>query len=207
LRLPRLHHLRHDPVIARRHGAATGVGRRPMVGRAFYLVDAGGRVLRWPPVRRLPAHRPSPGFILSEVLITVLIIGILTAIAVPNYINSLNKGRQLEAITQVSQIQSGIQSYADEFLSGPTGWGELGRVTSVMTAAGVATGADFSAITTPGGDYSLTVTASGSDYLIQASTSKGGANWNIAACVNTASGASQLTRGSGSAPAATPVCS
>lgn len=153
------------------------------------------------------AYRIDQGFSLSEVLITVVIIGILTAIAIPNYINSLNKGRQFDAATQVSQIQSGIQAYADEFLAGPGGWSDLSRVTSVMTSSGPATGAGFSAITTPSGEYSITVTGGGSSFTIRASSGRAGANWDIAACVNTASGASQLTRGNGSAPAATPVCS
>ena len=172
------------------------------------------------PTRRSPNQRPSrsgiyarirlhsrDGFSLSEALITVVIISILSAIAIPSYINSLNKGRQSDAATVVSQIQSGIQAHADEFLAGPGSWSELSRVTSVMTSSGPASGGGFAAIQTQGGDYSITVTNSGSSFLIQATTARGGPNWNIAACVNTASGASQLTRGSGSAPAVTPVCS
>ena len=157
--------------------------------------------------RRSADRRPSQGFSLTEALITVAIIALLSGIAIPNYINSLNKGRQSDAATQISQIQSGIQAYADEFLVGPAGWSDLSRVTSVMTPAGVASGGSFSAIQSQSGNYSITVSTSGSTYLIQASSGKSGPNWDIAACVNTANGASQLTRGSGSAPAASPVCS
>lgn len=157
--------------------------------------------------RRPSYRRHSQGFSLTEALITVAIIALLSAIAIPNYINSLNKGRQTDAATQVSQIQSGIQAFANEFLVGPAGWSDLGRVTSVMTPSGVASGGSFSAIQSQSGLYSITVSSSGSTYLIQASTSRSGPNWDIAACVNTANGASQQTRGSGSAPAASPVCS
>lgn len=146
-------------------------------------------------------------FSLTEVLVTVTIIGILSAVAVPNYINSLNKGRQTDAATQVSQIQAGIQSYADEFLIGPSGWSELGRVTPVITSGGVASGSSFSEITSPGGDYTITVTAASSTYQIKALAKKAGENWNIDACVNTASGASLLKRGTGSATPPSPVCS
>lgn len=90
-----------------------------------------------PPCGRRPGPEAS-AFSLTEVLVTVTIIGILSAVAVPNYINSLNRGRQTDAATQVSQIQAGIQSYADEFLIGPSGWSELSRVTPVITADGVA---------------------------------------------------------------------
>jgi type IV pilus assembly protein PilE len=151
--------------------------------------------------------RSRDGFSLSEALITVVIIAILSAIAIPSYVNSLNKGRQSDAATVVSQIQSGIQAHADEFLAGPGGWSDLSRVTSVMTSGGPASGPGFAAIQTQSGEYTITVTGSGSSFVIQATTSRGGPNWGIAACVNTASGASQLTRGSGSAPAVTPVCS
>lgn len=135
------------------------------------------------------------------------IIGILSSIAIPGYINSLNRGRQSDAASQVSQIQAGIQSYADEFLIAPSGWSELNRVTPVMTSSGLAAGGSFDVITSPSGDYNITITSSGTAYLIQANAIKAGANWNIAACVNTTSGASQLSRGSGSAPPATPACS
>lgn len=145
-------------------------------------------------------------FSLTEVLVTVTIIGILSAVAVPNYINSLNKGRQSDVATQVSQIQAGIQAYADEFLIGPSGWSELGRVTPVITSIGVASGSSFSEITSAGGDYTITLTASSSTYQILASATKAGANWNIAACVNTSSGASLLNRGTGSTPPLAPAC-
>lgn len=175
-----------------RHPSTPGLPQRPTpaVGRA--------------PGRGAAAE--ATGFSLTEVLITVTIIGILSAFAVPQYINSLNKGRQTDAATQVSQIQAGIQSYADEFLIGPSGWSELSRVTPVITPGSVASGSSFTEITSASGDYTITVTATSSTYLIQASSSKAGANWNIAACVNTASGASLLNRGNGSAPAASPAC-
>lgn len=145
-------------------------------------------------------------FSLTEVLVTVTIIGILSAVAVPNYINSLNKGRQSDAATQVSQIQAGIQAYADEFLIGPSGWSELARVTPVITPTGVASGSSFSNIDSASDVYTITVTAASSTYEIKALAKEAGENWNIAACVNTASGASLLNRGTGSTPPLTPAC-
>lgn len=151
-------------------------------------------------------HR-SQGFSLVEVMITVAIIAILSAVAVPNYFNSLNKAKQSEAATQISQIQSGIQAYNDEFLTPPSGWTELGQVTTVMTASGVATGTGFSTIQAQSGNYSIAITKNGATYTITATTSQAGVNWNILACVDTSTGASQLTRGNGAQSAATPVCS
>ena len=66
------------------------------------------------PNRSKPAFLQSlqalDGFTLTELMVAVGIIGILSAIALPNYANSVNRARQADAANQISQIQSTIQA-------------------------------------------------------------------------------------------------
>ena len=50
------------------------------------------------------------GFSLIELLVVIVIIGILTAITLPNLWNLVGKGRQAEAIANLSQINKAEQS-------------------------------------------------------------------------------------------------
>ncbi len=51
--------------------------------------------------------RKENGFTLSEVMITVVIVGILSAIALPNYFNQVQRTKQNEAVATLSQILQG----------------------------------------------------------------------------------------------------
>ena len=76
------------------------------------------------------------GFTLSEVLITIVIIGILSSIALPSYLSQIRKTRQNEAAALITQLQSIIFSYADENGTYPTSWKDLNEVASIMTPSG-----------------------------------------------------------------------
>jgi type IV pilus assembly protein PilA len=57
------------------------------------------------------------GFTIVELMVTVAIVGILTGVAVPNYLKYVAKSRQTEAKLFLSALYVGQQSYSTEFLS------------------------------------------------------------------------------------------
>ena len=59
----------------------------------------------------LGLQNTSSGFTLLELLIAFVIIGILSAIALPNMINQIGKGRETEAKTQLGSIARAQQAY------------------------------------------------------------------------------------------------
>ena len=54
------------------------------------------------------------GFTLIELLIVVLIIGILSAIAIPAFLSQTSKANDSAAKTQVGTLQTTIESWASE---------------------------------------------------------------------------------------------
>ena len=51
------------------------------------------------------------GFTLIELLVVVLIIGILSSIALPQYTNAVEKARLSEALSMIGSLKTGIDSY------------------------------------------------------------------------------------------------
>lgn len=65
------------------------------------------------------------GFTLVEMLVVVLIIGILSSIALPNYMRSIEKSRATEAMNMVKAINDAIYAYAAERASCPPAFSKL----------------------------------------------------------------------------------
>ncbi len=55
--------------------------------------------------------RRQKGFTLIELLIVVAIIGIIAAIAIPNLLNAINRGRQKRTMADIRSIATAIESY------------------------------------------------------------------------------------------------
>ena len=146
-----------------------------------------------------------PGFTLTEVMITTAIVGILSSIALPNYLNQVNRSRQNEAASTISQIQTTIASYADEFGVLPESWAELNDTSAVMTDDGPANKDNFQAIKLAGGYYNVSIDPPDNLFTITA-TRDDEPNLNIIACVNLTNGASDIIKGTNAAAASAPNC-
>ena len=145
------------------------------------------------------------GFSLPELLATVSIVGILSSIALPNYLNQVNRSRQNETAGTIALIQTNITAYADEFGLLPTSWADLSNTSAVMTDNGPATKDNFQAITLAGGYYEVAISNTENLFTITA-TRDDEPNLNIIACVNLTNGASGINKGTTTATASAPNC-
>ncbi|WP_017317713.1 type IV pilin-like G/H family protein [Mastigocladopsis repens] len=66
------------------------------------------------------------GFTLIELLVVIIIIGILSAIALPSFLNQANKGKQSEAKQYVGSMNRAQQAYYLENAEFSTGINQLG---------------------------------------------------------------------------------
>ena len=151
------------------------------------------------------ASTRSAGFTLMEILVAVSLFGILSSVALPNFLNQVNRTRQNEASSTISQIQTTIASYADEFGLLPTSWADLNDTSAVMTNDGPASRDDFQSITLAGGYYDIEISNTNNLFIIKA-TRDDEPNLNIIACVNLTNGASGINKGTNNAAASAPNC-
>lgn len=104
----------------------------------------------------LPRH--TAGFTLIEVLIAVVIVGILLAVALPSFMDSIRKGRRSEAFSAMAALQQAQERYR----------GNNAAYAASTTLLNVA------ASTTPNAYYAISVTSStanGYELLADGSTS------------------------------------
>ena len=59
--------------------------------------------------------RRQKGFTLIELLIVVAIIGIIAAIAIPNLLNAINRGRQKRTMSDIRSIATAMEAYSVDF--------------------------------------------------------------------------------------------
>ena len=75
------------------------------------------------------------GFTLVELIVVVVIIGILSAIAVPAFNNAGDKAKQKEASTLLASYVKASQAYYAENSANPTNSSHLGQYVSVTACA------------------------------------------------------------------------
>ncbi len=102
-----------------------------------------------------------------ELMISLVVVTIILAIAVPSYQNSVRKGRRSDAVNSLASIQqaqersrSSFSTYCTEIASGPS-----------ATACGLGLGS----LTSVGGHYALSIegTPTGTAYVAAAAASGG----------------------------------
>jgi len=64
-------------------------------------------------------HTSCRGFSLIELLIVVAIIGLITAIAIPNLLNAIQRSRQTRSINDMRTISNGLGIYQQDFAKFP----------------------------------------------------------------------------------------
>lgn len=82
---------------------------------------------------RQTKHPENTGFSLSELMITISIIGILSIVALPNYTRSICKTKQSEVIGEASMIQTAIMTYMDERGALPATWDDINEIRPIAT--------------------------------------------------------------------------
>ena len=137
------------------------------------------------------------GFTLTEVIITVGIVGILSSIALPNYFRQIQRTHQAEANATMAQMMATVAAFADEFGTQPKRWVDLNTMTTLMTNQGPAVIEDgelTKTITLPGERYQLNrINSMNADkyYVFEAiATNTAASDLNIIACIDLQTGAS-----------------
>ena len=151
-------------------------------------------------VKRKERNQSPNGFSLVETVATVSIIGILSSIAVPNYISSLHAGRQKEAELTVATLQTAAMAFVEEYGRNPEGWNDIDRVQPLQTKNGAASGDTFSEITLMSGHYKIEGSTNAPDGIVSfegkpVSTELSVKKRNVVGCINTRSGLSKLKLG------------
>ncbi len=77
--------------------------------------------------------RKQKGFTLIELLIVVAIIGIIAAIAIPNLLNAINRGRQKRTMADMRSVATAVESYEVDFNFYPkVGDGNISTITAYI---------------------------------------------------------------------------
>ncbi len=87
--------------------------------------------------------RKQSGFTLIELLIVIAIIGILAAIAIPNLLNAVQRGKQKRTMSDMRALATAIEAYAVDNNQYPTASCPTG-VTAVVGSAAAVDAASFS---------------------------------------------------------------
>jgi len=152
---------------------------------------------------RLPVanrHRANAGFTLVEVMIAVVIIGLLAAIAIPAFTDSVRKSRRAEAFAALSAVQQAQERWRGN----NAGYASNAQLTLLPTATPPGLG---QASTTAGGYYGIVISSdSATAYTVTATGATGTSQASDGVCKVLAArmNVGNLEYGSGSTSAAFP---
>jgi general secretion pathway protein G len=116
--------------------------------------------------------RKQKGFTLIELLIVVAIIGIIAAIAIPNLLNAIDRGKQKRTMADMRSIGTSIESYAVDNNFYPKGMSNAGSA----TITGFVSPIYMKTVPTTDGwqnNWDADSTATGSEYTITSSAKDG----------------------------------
>ena len=108
------------------------------------------------------------GFSLTELLAAMSILGVLSAVALPSYLDQLERNNQAKAKAEVQQLISLTAAHNDEFGTPAKGWSDLDEIATIMTNEGPASGVDFENIETSDQKYILCGKQEGVKYTFEA---------------------------------------
>ena len=157
--------------------------------------------------RNIEIRRDIYGFSLTEVMAATVIVGILSSIALPNYFNQLNRTRQNEASSSITQLQNAIVAFADENGVYPKSWKDLNEVAAIMTPSGPTTQNNFKKMTLASSGcesgnqnncYTVEATHANKDSLytlIALPVDENRKNYNVIACLDLILGSSDFKKG------------
>ena len=146
-------------------------------------------------------------YTVTELMIVVAIVGILSSIAIPNYVAQLCRAETAEAESTIGAIQAVIAAFHDETGTSPSTWDDLSSIAAIMTNNGVAKGTLTNPIVLPGNRYQVSIDGpQDSTYDIFAERAEGCPNTEIKACLNVGTGASDQRRGDGVNNAEAAIC-
>jgi general secretion pathway protein G len=91
-----------------------------------------------------PMKKRQSGFTLIELLIVIAIIGILAAIAIPNLLNAVQRGKQKRTMSDMRALATAVEAYAVDNNNYPAAACNAGLYT---TAGAVLTTASFTNLT------------------------------------------------------------
>jgi len=113
------------------------------------------------PSTALSSARRAPAFTLIEVMIVVVVVGLLAAVALPSFMDSIRKGRRAEATGALAQVQQEQERW------------RANRTTYTSTLSDLKLGIDADG-KTPSGYYAISIEqANGSGYIAKAAAVSG----------------------------------